>query len=673
MAKKTGGLNLNPGADSSIVASATKAAMAAKPVDLSKQFGMIAEGYSQQMAAFGKIGAQLGAVAGQLALPLVDKAVNNIRFQVGKVGTTPDDIDPTMVSDLEKMVDNIKGVIRGDVNSDLVKEEWDTIFPELKGKYEETDLSTLDESQIKKIKNYGKNLKNKWINSANNYRAGNMRSDFNAANMSPYMEEGWNNDQLLFATAGSFNGAPIPTEYTDNTEFQGVKRRPIIKNGEIQYGLYKEVDGELKEVAGVDQYGSIQFVGEGDHNKPHYVRNVDQFNEGWVVESEFRSVFNEPYQSVVNNALKGIPFDADAIRSTLLMAKTEDGQPITTNDIKDLSMIQFAGMRQSFNDYLKGINATTAKAYLEADPNWKSRLVDIDGDGEINPKDDYLDIGNFGRFKDVWMDKDSSPDAYANTINAIRTDKNAFVDFVVSELEKTHDKYAPPTSTGNTSTPPPVKLTQSERNSKAFINKILTNQPSASLGPGYPTWRGSAVDLGHDDMTPFYHTPLLDENDLVIGYDIKTVYELNADFGGSQALGWDEETFGPVARFDEETKKEIENKLLSQNPDYQARIKQKEEEAFTTERETFTQNVFSSHPKFTEGEIGTNTKHEQKAVNFFATRYPGITYKTKRDGVDKIFASFGNESITINLDIENYGNELKAFETWYENNKPIIK
>ena len=388
---------------------------------------------------------------------------------------------------------------------------------------------------------------------------------------------------------------------------------------------------------------------------------------------QIRSVFNEPYQSVVNNALKGIPFDADAIRSTLLMAKTEDGQPITTNDIKDLSMIQFAGMRQSFNDYLKGINATTAKAYLEADPNWKSRLVDIDGDGEINPKDDYLDIGNFGRFKDVWMDKDSSPDAYANTINAIRTDKNAFVDFVVSELEKTHDKYAPPTSTGNTSTPPPVKLTQSERNSKAFINKILTNQPSASLGPGYPTWRGSAVDLGHDDMTPFYHTPLLDENDLVIGYDIKTVYELNADFGGSQALGWDEETFGPVARFDEETKKEIENKLLSQNPDYQARIKQKEEEAFTTERETFTQNVFSSHPKFTEGEIGTNTKHEQKAVNFFATRYPGITYKTKRDGVDKIFASFGNESITINLDIENYGNELKAFETWYENNKPIIE
>tara|TARA_R100001082_G_scaffold101731_1_gene71422 strand:+ start:154 stop:2169 length:2016 start_codon:yes stop_codon:yes gene_type:complete len=671
MAKKTGGLNLNPGADSSIVASATKAAMAAKPVDLSKQFGMIAQGYSQQMAAFGKIGAQLGAVAGQLALPLIDKAVDNIRFQAGKVGTTPDDIDPTMVSDLEKMVDNIKGVIKGDVNSDLVKEEWDTIFPELKGKYEETDLSALDESQIKKIKNYGKNLKNKWINSANNYRAGNMRSDFNAANMSPYMKKGYNNDQLLFSLAGSLNGAPIGTDsigkYALSEEFEGVQRRPVIKNGEIQYGLYKEVGGELKEVAGVDKHGSIQFVGEGFHGKSHYVRNVDQFNEGWVVESQFRSVFNEPYQSVVNNALKGIEFDPEALKSSLLMAKTEDGHALTTNDVKDLSMVQVMGTSQTYDNYLTTINAETAKAYLEADPNWRSRLTDITGDNEIKWGEDYLPTKDFDEYKDTF------PNAYANSIRTLQSDPNAFVDFVVSELEKTHNKYAPPTSTGNTNATPPVKLTQTERNSKAFINKILTNQPSVSLGSGYPTWQSSAVDLGHDDMTPFYHTPLVDENGLVIGYDIKTVYELNADFGGSQALGWDEETFGPVARFDAQTKKKIENELLSQNPDYQAKIKQEEEKVFATEKETFIQNVFSNHPKFTEGDIGTNQKHEQQAVNFFATRYPGITYQTKRDGVDKIFASFGNQSTIINLDIEDYSNELKAFETWYENNKPIIE
>jgi len=673
MAKKTGGLNLNPGADSSIVASATKAAMAAKPVDLSKQFGMIAQGYSQQMAAFGKIGAQLGAVAGQLALPLVDKAVDNIRFQVGKVGTTPDDIDPTMVSDLEKMVDNIKGVIRGDVNSDLVKEEWDTIFPELKGKYDETDLSTLDESQIKKIKNYGKNLKNKWINSANNYRAGNMRSDFNAANMSPYMEEGWNNDQLLFATAGSFNGAPIPTEYTDNTEFQGVKRRPIIKNGEIQYGLYKEVDGELKEVAGVDQYGSIQFVGEGDHNKPHYVRNVDQFNKDWVTESQFRTTFNEPYQSVVNNALKGIKFDADALKSTLLMAKTEDGQPLTTNDIKDLSMIQFAGMSQSFSDYLKGINATTAKAYLEADPNWKSRLVDVDGDGEINLKEDYLDIDNF-------ENKDSFPDAYANTINAIRTDKNAFVNFVVSELEKTHDKYAPPkpaSDTDGTSSP----TTGTERAQSSFVNKIATGEPTVSLGAGNPTWTRATIDgsniylagdPGFDpgsDEAEFYFTKMTDGT-----YEVRSAYSLNADFGGTQSLGSDNKRFKTGA-FSPDFKTRIQNTLLEQDPEYQTQLKEQELKIQTEERDVFMRDVFSSHPDFTKGAIATNKKHENKAISFFETRYPGMNYKTQVDGRDQLIVSVPNEpsvKFKVNLDSSSYVSLLQNFEKWYQANKPNI-
>ena len=125
MAKKTAGLNLNPGADASIVASATKASMAAKPVDLSKQFGMIAKGYSQQMAAFSQVGAKLGAVAGQLALPLIDKAVDNIRFQHGKVGKTPGDVEQKEVEILENNVVNIKAGLRGDVNSEFVKTHWD--------------------------------------------------------------------------------------------------------------------------------------------------------------------------------------------------------------------------------------------------------------------------------------------------------------------------------------------------------------------------------------------------------------------------------------------------------------------------------------------------------------------------------------------------------------------
>ena len=57
MAKKTRGLNLADGADPSIVQAATRMGMAAVPKDLSKAFSMVATGYSQQMAAFGQVGA----------------------------------------------------------------------------------------------------------------------------------------------------------------------------------------------------------------------------------------------------------------------------------------------------------------------------------------------------------------------------------------------------------------------------------------------------------------------------------------------------------------------------------------------------------------------------------------------------------------------------------------
>ena len=79
MAKKTAGLNLNPGADTIIAGASYKAAVAGVPKSLGKQFGMIAQGYSQQMASIGKIGAQIGQVAGMLATPLINKAVDRIK------------------------------------------------------------------------------------------------------------------------------------------------------------------------------------------------------------------------------------------------------------------------------------------------------------------------------------------------------------------------------------------------------------------------------------------------------------------------------------------------------------------------------------------------------------------------------------------------------------------
>ena len=70
MAKKSG-FNLNPGADATLVAAATRAAMANVPKDLSGTFEAMSKSYEKTMytigASFGKLANTLGQAAGQLA------------------------------------------------------------------------------------------------------------------------------------------------------------------------------------------------------------------------------------------------------------------------------------------------------------------------------------------------------------------------------------------------------------------------------------------------------------------------------------------------------------------------------------------------------------------------------------------------------------------------------
>ena len=661
MAKKTKGLNLAGSADPSIVQAATKYGFAGVPKDLSKQFGMIAQGYSQQMAAFGQIGAKLGAVAGQLALPLIDKAVDNIRFQHGKVGKTPGDVEQKEVEILENNVVNIKAGLRGDVNSEFVKTHWDEIFPTLKGQYETTDLSTLDDSQIKKIKNQAKLYKNSWIKTANDLRAANIKSDYNNANMSPWMKQGKNNDQLLFSTALQFNGKPISKDRNEN--FQGVQRLPVMKDGEIKFGLYKEVGGELKEIAGIDINNELEFVGQGDHGKPHMVRSTDEFEKDFIVESQFRPSVNAFYGTTVNNALKSIKYDKQAVISDLNMLKGANGEPFTTNDMKDISTVHLAGASGSWSDHLSTINATTAQAFIDANPSVITHLEDLNNNGNVS--DDYSTDPNNG-------------EKYNNLINALASDKDAFFDWYAGELQTTHGRYMPtPPSIPPSSSP----TTGTERAQSSFVNKIATGEPTVSLGAGNPTWTRATIDgsniylagdTGFDpgsDEAEFYFTKMTDGT-----YEVRSAYSLNADFGGTQSLGSDNKRFKTGA-FSSELKTRIQNTLLEQDPEYQTQLKEQELKIQTEERDVFMRDVFSSHPDFAKGAIAKNKGHEDKAISFFETRYPGMNYVTSYGSRDQLTVSVPNEpsvSFKVNLDSSSYISLLQKFEKWYQANKPNI-
>ena len=86
MAKKSG-ISLNPGSDATLVAAATRAAMANVPKDLSDTFESLAKSYDSTMktvgAAYGQVAKEIGSLAGDL----ISKAVE----QDGLINRTSND------------------------------------------------------------------------------------------------------------------------------------------------------------------------------------------------------------------------------------------------------------------------------------------------------------------------------------------------------------------------------------------------------------------------------------------------------------------------------------------------------------------------------------------------------------------------------------------------------
>ena len=558
MAKKTGGLNLAGSADPSIVQAATRMGMAGIPKDLSKAFSMVATGYSQQMAAFGQAGAKLGQIAGQLAGPLVDKAIDNIQFEYSKSIKNPGDIPQPSI----------------DAHMDLNKQ--------IKGMLKSDDATIVEE---------GKNLKAQWMYNADRIRAGLMTVDFTAGGaLSDAMRDGQYNNDLLFYNASQFKGAPISADSGLPKEYHGVQMLPVINDGKIKYGLFK--DG--KPVSGISKTGEIQYAGEveqpqayvmqhmdgslkkgdvlteeyisnlkndqlktkaRDYNllysgslspdsikhalfgtedktksewlksednvkqlqqdlidegyelpkygvdgkmgeetrnalqkyrinfhksmkeqgteRQQYVLGVDDFGKNIVTESAFRAPMNAFTGDIIKNAQKGGKFDETMLKNSILSLKV-DGKSITSKDIEDMSHFLFPGVTETFADHLGKINPTTAAAYIEANPSILSNLKDITGDGKVDQDDMSLEVGS---------------DGFANILNGMKKDKNAFADWYTGELKKKHKlnlKAPPPPSSSDQYEMPGGQYTGKARVDRDV--KLLNQDPNTI--PRQTAWNG---------------------------------------------------------------------------------------------------------------------------------------------------------------------------------------
>jgi hypothetical protein len=431
MAKKTGGLNLAGSADPSIVQAATKYGFAGVPKDLSKQFGMIAQGYSQQMAAFGQVGAKLGAIAGQLAGPLVDKAIDNIQFEYSKSIKNPGDIPQPSI----------------DAHMDLNKQIKEML---------KSDDATIVEQ--------GKNLKAQWMYNADRIRAGLMTVDLTAGGaLSDAMKNGQYNNDLLFYNASQAKGAPISADSGLPEEYHGVQMLPTIDDGKIKYGLFKDD----KPISGISETGEIQYA---DDNNKQYILGVDDFNKNIVTESAFRAPVNAFTNDIIKNAQKGGKFDETMLKNSILSLKV-DGKSITSKDVEDMSHFLFPGVTETFSDHLGKINPTTAAAYIEANPSILSNLKDITGDGEINinPDDDIPDDISF----------EVNSEGFTNMLNGMKKDKNAFADWYTGELKKKHDlnlKTPPPPPTSDKYEMPGGQYTDKTRVDRDV--KLLNEDPN---------------------------------------------------------------------------------------------------------------------------------------------------------------------------------------------------
>lgn len=359
MAKKTAGLNLAGKADPSIVQAATRMGMAAVPQNLSKAFGMIAQGYSQQMASIGKIGAQIGQVAGMLATPLINKAVDRIKtLNTQNIGMP--DVDANLIQRINKIKEDGKNKRLNKETKDLGKTQLDNI-----------------------------------VNSANQLRAGSLGIDFSAFNLSPAMYKDFDpensskkNMTMLFARAAqNENYGPLTKEDGVTDEFVGVQLMPFAnEKGEIKFRLEKD----NKVISGIDNEGKLQYTSE-DNDLASFAVDVKDFSKNLIVESQLRSVYNGEINNAVKEGVKTGFFDETALVNRLKNAKTKEGQSLTSNDQEDLATHLFDIADETYWEHLQGLNETTANAFLESNPKVASTLLnyarDIDGKDGVTPAD----------------------------------------------------------------------------------------------------------------------------------------------------------------------------------------------------------------------------------------------------------------------------------------------
>tara|TARA_R110000803_G_scaffold210830_1_gene284104 strand:+ start:3625 stop:5535 length:1911 start_codon:yes stop_codon:yes gene_type:complete len=399
-------VNLNPGADATLVAAATKAAMANVPKDLSGTFEAMASSYASTMETVGQVYGEAAKSLGKIGGSLVKEAVknqSNITAGDSHVLETEIEVQAPLTEEGPVKTSGLGPREDGSGNKDInpkTTTKKTTIGDELRGIRSELfslSLKTDKKSRVRK----------------NELRAERAQFTSDIAfldNARKVTDEQLKSGNVNFETTGKLNLAfkqgmnalTTKTGVIADGEFEGYKLVPTRdENGKMAFMMR---DNEGNFVTGKDELGNPTTKGE----KPYIVPASETSN---LLEMKMDQKMLDPVQKKITGQFKagqtGLPYLGNQLVSGM--------RPVLDNEatLRQLSDVRFGDDTKTLRDHVNSPSEYSAKMFSEiSGADLASMGVDEMADGEAGiTQQDFIGSGaaivNFNKVKSATFDKDN--------------------------------------------------------------------------------------------------------------------------------------------------------------------------------------------------------------------------------------------------------------------------
>tara|TARA_R110002012_G_scaffold321238_1_gene548283 strand:+ start:830 stop:2788 length:1959 start_codon:yes stop_codon:yes gene_type:complete len=535
MAKKSG-MSLNPGADATLVAAATKAAMANVPKDLSGTFESMASEYGKTMRAVGESFATAAKDLGKIGGGLVKKAIENQGLITsGDRYTLETEIEvqdpqteegPVKTSGFGPRVDGL-----GDTDTSPKKKtiKKTTIGDELRSIRKE--LSSLFLKTDKKSRARKNELRAQREQFSNDIKmlddARNITDDQLTSGNVNFQNTG----KLNLAFKQGMNALGTKTGIIDDEgDFEGYKLVPSRdKNGKMGFML-KDKKGDF--VTGEDENGNLITSGE----KPHFVSAAETKN---LLEMNMDQKILDPLQKKINAQLNFGKQNVEYMGNQLVSSF----RPVLDNEttLRQLSDVRLGDDTKTLREHVNGESEYSAEIFagLSSADLVSMGVEDANEDGFIgdnpNTKDkietgDFVGsdvaVSNFKKVRSATFDK-TNPNYDSGSHLKRLTEKHIYR---VGEIMHSvgNKLYTPPKGTTTTTTNPFGTKSIQIGNTWLSANDRLARRKIIEAGKGgftgvygdyAPTKDGWTRDQG-DGPKPINTYQMMQDEQLVVAGDV---------------------------------------------------------------------------------------------------------------------------------------------------------